>query len=37
MKRKVVIANQAQHQLEKLFEYLIERWSLKTKNLLLQS
>lgn len=32
MSRKVVISKTAEKKLEKLFDYLIEKWSLKVKN-----
>lgn len=32
MRRKVVISKTAEKKLEKLFDYLIEKWSLKVKN-----
>ena len=36
MKRKVVISKTAQKKLEKLFEYLTEKWSEKIKNEFIQ-
>ena len=36
MKRKVVISKTAEKKLEKLFEYLLEKWSEKIKNEFIQ-